>query len=584
MKQSIVSSARGVLFPIARSIRFVARFQRVVICFCFSVMISASNTAAQTKFEAIIEDVNAAQSGIDFIHTDGQNGKRYMIETVIGSLALFDYDNDGRIDIYFINESALPGSNLDDVPRNRLYRNLGDWRFADVTDSSGLGDTGYGMGVVVGDYDQDGDADVSISNFGCNAFYVNQGDGTFREDGVASQLTGPSRVGAGNSFFDMDNDGDLDLYCASYVHFRFEDHRVRTINGHEFNTGPNDYPPAADFLYRNEGDGTFKDVSEESGITLQVAPGMGVLAADLDSDGDVDVFVANDQKANYLLTNDGNGHFQFDELLAGVAFDRTGKANGNMGVEYADVDGDLRLDLLTTTYQQEMPVYYRCINNGIFSDETNLARIDTTLTAHVTWGIGAVDFDNDGDRDLFFACGHFLDNIRFIDDRTAVKVANYLLANDGSGHFTNVTSKSGSAMRVVESSRGAGFDDLDNDGDVDFVVLNVNAAPSLGKTVTNKQNDSISLTLIGTKSNRDAIGSKIFVTSASGKRQMQVAVAGRGYESSYGSRMYFGSKDRIEWIELVWPGGLREKFARTSDWMHLVEGTGTPIDQDSQAK
>ncbi|MCY2980865.1 MAG: CRTAC1 family protein [Planctomycetota bacterium] len=554
--------------------------KRIVIAlgvFAPCIWIPTPIVSGQTKFGATIADVAAAECGIDFNHTDGQSGKRYMVETVIGSLALFDYDNDGLIDIYFVDGAALPGSNLDYVPSNRLYRNLGNWRFVDVTKESGLGDRGYGMGVVVGDYDQDGDADVFVSNFGHNAFYVNQGDGTFLEQSKTCGIWGPMRVGAGNSFFDMDNDGDLDLYGASYVHFQFDEHKVRIINGYEFHTGPNDYRPAADFLYRNDGDGKFTDVSESSGITKQIAPGMGVLAADFDDDNDIDLFVANDQQPNFLLTNDGTGRFQFDELLAGVAFDRTGKANGNMGVEYADLDGDLQLDLITTTYQEEMPVYYRRNQPGLFTDATNLARLDTTLTAHVTWGVGAVDFDNDGDRDLFFACGHFLDNIRFIDDRTSVKVANYLLVNDGKGRFRNASKEAGSALQVIESSRGAGFDDLDNDGDVDFVIVNVNAAPSLGRTDSNTGNDRLSLRLIGTTGNRDAVGSTVWVTTVSGKKQVQATIAGRGYESHYGSRLYFGSgDDKMATIEVKWPSGLVETFARHGDSMVLIEGQSSP--------
>ncbi len=445
---------------------------------------AASNSVlAQVGIDCRIETVPNAQCGIDFVHTDGGSGKRYIMESVVGSLALFDYDGDGFVDIYFMNGAPLPGAIIEPAPTNRLYRNNGDWTFTDVTQQAGVGDLGYGMGVVVGDYDQDGDADLFMSNFGYNVLYANNGDGTFLNVTAISGLAGPSRFGAGNAFFDMDSDGDLDLYCASYVDFQYSDYKIRTIAGYEFHTGPIDYRPAADFLYRNESNGLFTDVTAESGLSELRAPGMGVLAADFDSDGDQDVFVANDQQANYLLINDGQGHFQEDGIVAGVAFDRNGRANGNMGVDYADLDGDQLLDLITTDYQDEMPVLYQALGMGYFIDSTNVARIDPGLQAHVNWGIGAVDFDNDADRDVYIACGHFLDNIRFIDDRTDVKVSDYLLANDGRGRFTNVTNSAGSLFARIESSRAAGFDDFDNDGDMDVVVLNFNASPSLGRTL-----------------------------------------------------------------------------------------------------
>ncbi|MGN6135259.1 MAG: CRTAC1 family protein [Aureliella sp.] len=533
---------------------------------------------AQTGLKARIDEVPPLQAGIDFVHFDGASGRRYIVETVLGSLALFDYDNDGLIDIYFVNGAALPGTRLPAAAvTNRLYKNNGNWHFTDVTDASGLGDAQYGMGVVVGDVDQDGDADVFLSNFGKNTFYVNQGDGTFLESSQAWGVSGSSRFGAGNALLDMEGDGDLDLYCASYVEFDYSQHKTRTIAGHEFHTGPNDYRPAVDYLYRNNGDGTFSDVSAWSGIAQLRAPGMGVLSADFDDDRDMDIFVANDQKPNFLLLNNGRGQFSDEGLLAGVAVDRLGRSNGNMGVDYADFNGDGLLDLVTTTYQDEMPVLYQAVSPGLFSDVTNVARIDSTLNAHVKWGVGGIDFDNDADRDLFIACGHFLDNIRVIDDRTDVKVVNYLLANDGRGRFTNVTRSAGSALSVVESTRSVGFDDLDNDGDVDFVALNVAARPTLGRTEPAQAGRGVWVALVGTVSNRDAVGAKIVAVSESGKRQTQVATAGKGYESDYGKRLYFGTGgESLVRFEVWWPSGLKESFRAEGPATLLVEGRSAP--------
>lgn len=530
---------------------------------------------AQTNFDARITNMDPTACGIDFVHTDGSGGQRYIVETVLGSLALFDYDEDGLIDIYFVNGAALRGTTLSTTPKNRLYKNNGNWSFTDVTDASGLGDTQYGMGVVVGDYDQDGDGDVFLSNFGTNAFYINEGDGTFTERTEASGLHSARRFGAGNTFFDMDSDGDLDLYCASYVVFDYTQHKTRTIAGHQFHTGPNDYEPAAHYLFRNDGDGTFSNVSAWAGISQRREPGMGVLSADFDEDGDMDVFVANDQKPNFLWVNQGDGRFIDDALLAGVAVDRSGNSNGNMGVDYADFNGDRLLDLVTTTYQDEMPVLYQAISPGVFSDSTNIARIDPALLPHVKWGVGGVDFDNDGDRDLFVGCGHFLDNIRFIDDRTSVKVTNFLLANDGRGRFTNVTKSAGSALQVIESTRGVGFDDLDNDGAVDIVALNVNARPTIGRTQPVHADRGAAVRLIGTVSNRDAVGAKVEAVGTTGLIQTQVASSGKGYESYYGKRIYFGTGGKgVVRYNIVWPNNKKESFEYTGSTMTLVEGAG----------
>lgn len=548
---------------------FIGR-QGVSVLFALLFHFTASG---QTSFDARIMDLGPSLTGINFVHTDGSSGRHYMVETVIGSIAIFDYDNDGLLDLYFINGAPLLGTKTSYEPKNQLYRNNGDWTFTDVTDLAGVGDLQYGMGVVVGDYDQDGDADLFLSNFGTNVFYVNQGDGTFYEQTQTSGLVSAKRVGAGNCFFDMDNDGDLDLFCATYVEFDYPINKTRLISGYQFHTGPNDYAPAKHTLFRNNGDGSFEDVSAWSGIGQLRSPGMGVLGADFDYDGDIDLFIANDQKPNFLLVNDGTGKFLEEGLLRGLALDRLGRSNGNMGADYADFDGDGLLDLVTTTYQEEMPVLYQAVGAGLFTDSTNIARIDTSLNSHVKWGVGGIDFDNDGDRDLFIACGHFLDNIRFIDDRTDVKVTNYLLANDGQGHFSNVTKYAGSALQIIESSRGAGFDDLDNDGDVDLAVLNINASPTIGRNDSPETHHRYSLRLIGVNVNRDAFGAKIVAISTSGKTQTQILTSARGYESSYGVRLYFGSgTEAISKYQVTWPNGTKESFDCKAPFMTIIEG------------
>ncbi len=379
-----------------------------------------------------------------------------------------------------------------------------------MTAHAGVAKPIYGMGVVAADYDEDGDVDLYVSNFGQNILYRNNGDGTFSEATQACGLTMRDKVGAGCAFLDMDRDGDLDLYVGSYVEFSLDKHKPKMIGKHAFHPGPTDYPPSPDTLFRNNGDGTFSDVTAAAGIDKQVSYSMGLVAFDIDEDGDTDIFVGNDQRPNTLWINDGTGKFEDQAVLAGVAVDRTGKPNGNMGVEIGDVNGDGLIDIFTTTYQDEMPVLYLNVGAGQFLDQTNVLQIDRRLLPHVKWGCGLVDFDNDGDLDMYIACGHFMDNIQYIDDRTAVKVRDFVLENRG-GKFVNVTSQVGSGLNIVQSSRGAAFDDFDNDGDIDVVVLNTNARPSILRNDSRSSSRSLALKLIGTGDNRAAVGAQVEV-------------------------------------------------------------------------
>jgi len=526
--------------------------------------------SAQTQ----LMDVSS-QCGIDFVHTDGSSGKHYIVESVVCGLALLDFDNDGFIDIYFLNGAPLPGTEVTEQPTHVLYRNNGDFTFTDVTVAAGLGDTGYGMGVVAGDYDQDGDWDLYVSNFGQNVLYRNNGDGTFRNVTADTMPTMSDKFGAGCSFLDIDADGDLDLYAASYVQFSYDKHITRMIGKHQFHPGPTDYPPSPDTLFLNQGDGTFVDISQQSGIAKIATTSMGVLAFDADDDGDVDIVVVNDQMPNSLLINDGHGNFSDEGVPSGLALDRTGKANGNMGIECADLDGDGLVDLFTTTYQDEMPVLYKNLDGGLFLDSTNIARIDNSLFPHVNWGCGLVDFDNDSDKDIFIACGHFMDNIQYIDDRTTVKVRNYLLQNDGKGRFANITKEAGSGLAIVESSRGAAFDDLDNDGDIDCVVVNANGAPSILRNDSPRDNNSIAIQLIGTNSNRMGIGAKVTVVTRS-LSQVGHVIAGRGYQSHYGTKLHFGlGKDVPKEVQVRWSSGKTESFTVPMDSRSLVFTEGS---------
>lgn len=526
-------------------------------------------------------DVTKA-TGITFEHFDGGSGEGYIVEAGTAGLALFDYDQDGWIDIYFLNGGALQGTELETPPKNALYRNNGDWTFTDVTDSAGVGDTGHGMGVAAGDFDNDGDEDLYINNFGPNVFYRNNGDGTFSDVTEQTGTVNGNQFGAGVCFFDMDVDGDLDLYVANYVDFTYDNHVPIVIEGHSFKAGPQYYQPITDTLYRNNGDGTFTDVSESSGIASVPGPSMGIIATDYDEDGDLDVFVCNDNRPNYLWQNDGTGKFQEVAVITGVAYDFDGKRNASMGVDCGDYDNDGRIDIFLTDWQSEMPVLYRNLGGGLFEDVTSTARITNELFPHVHWGTGLVDFDNDGDKDLFVACGHF-DEIEKIDDRTTKKVHNYLLLNQGGGLFADISATAGSGMSVVESSRGAAFDDLDNDGDIDVVVLNSAAPPTILRNDSSSENNWLRVRLQDPQGNRYGIGSRITVRRDDQETQVAEVYCGRGYQSDYGREVTFGlgkSKSTIE-VDVRWPDNHSERFKIDAEHINkrliLQRGSGENV-------
>jgi len=515
-----------------------------------------------------------ADTGIEFIHTDGGGGKKYIVQTVVAGLATFDYNNDGWVDIYFLNSSPNPGSTFEVSPRNALYKNNGDWTFTDVTQESGVGDTGYGLGVVTGDYDNDGDQDLYVNNFGPNHMYQNNGDGTFT-DVTTRSGTECDLVGSGAAFLDIENDGDLDLYVANYVDFSYETNIVDKIGDVEFSTGPKSYPPVADVLFRNNGDGTFTDISKASGIASVAGPGMGLVVCDYDDDGDSDIFVCCDYAANQLFRNDGQGHFEEVALISGTAYDNVGNTSGSMGVDVGDYNLDGKLDFYMTTFSGELSTLYENLGGGLFQVMSGPSGASASTSPHVKWGTTFADFDHDTDDDLFVANGHFWANARNVDDRTAVKVPNAYLENNGKGLYTDVSNQSGTGMAVMESSKGAAFDDLDNDGDLDVVILNANAKPTILRNELKTARPSVQISLVGTDSNRDGVGARITLETNTTTQQAEVR-RGRGYQSSYGDRTHFGLGDNltIHIIEISWPSGTKDRIENppVSKFLKITEG------------
>jgi hypothetical protein len=515
---------------------------------------------AQAEPPIVLRDVTA-QSGVSFRHTDGSSGRYYLIESVASGMATFDYDGDGLVDIYFLNGRPLPGATADREPTNALYRNLGGFRFADVTAEAGVGDPGFGLGVAVGDYDNDGYPDLYCNNFGLNVCYRNGGDGTFAD---ATQQTGTARgetAGAGANFLDMDADGDLDLFVSNYVRFSFEVQQQRFIMGMRRYPAPRFHQQQSNTLFRNEGAETFSDVTRESGIGDHVGPGMGTVSLDFDNDGDVDIFVCNDTTPDFLFANDGRGHFEEVGLLAGVALNASGLALGSMGADSGDYDRDGWLDLFVTDYQGEPPALYRNLGDGLWEDVATRVGADAGSFGYVKWGCGFVDFDNDGDKDIFFACGHTEDNVDLTDRRTSYVCRPILLRNTGDGRFVNVSDTSGDGLKVPIVGRGVCFDDLDNDGRVDVVILSSRRPAVVLRNESETGNHWLQLQLRGVKSNRDGVGARIKVV-AGDLAQIDEVHSGRGYQSHFGSRLHFGlgPQSKVDRVEVHWPGGDVEFF------------------------
>jgi hypothetical protein len=500
------------------------------------------------------------QCGISFRHTDGSGGQYYIVETVASGLATFDYDGDGLIDIYFLNGRPLRGTKWQGPPpTNRLYRNLGGFRFADVTDKAGVGDAGYGLGVAVGDYDNDGLPDIYVNNYGPNVLYRNNGDATFTDVTQTAGVGRGDKVGAGANFLDIDGDGDLDLFVANYIVFTYENNVTTTVRGTPWYSGPRSFPKQPNQLFRNDGNGVFTEISAESGIGAHAGAGMGTIALDYDNDGRTDIFVCNDEYWSFLFHNEGAGKFKEVALAAGASCNFAGEPVSGMGADAADYDHDGRPDLFMTDFRGQNPILYKNLGKGAFEDVTMQTGAAAGSFAHVKWGCGFVDFDNDGHPDLFIGCGPLGEYSSTIDlalFREASEVAPVVLRNTGDGKFVNVSNSSGDVSRLKLVARGVAFDDLDNDGRVDVVILNSNRPATLLRNESATGNHWIQIRLHGVKTNRDGVGAQVKVVAGDLVQTAEVH-SGRSYQSHCGSRLHFGlgKHDRVDRIEVRWIGG-----------------------------
>jgi hypothetical protein len=522
-------------------------------------------------------------SGIDFVHANGKSGRYYFIETVASGGGFIDYDGDGDLDVYLLNGCAIPGFQPDHRLSSKLYRNNGNRTFTDVTDQAGVGNEGrYGMGLAVGDYDNDGDDDLFVTNFGENVLYRNNGDGTFTDFTAQSRLKTAINplFSTSATFFDYDRDGDLDLYVCAYVDFTFENNRRCVRDGLQSYCDPDAYSGMPDMLYRNNGDGTFTDVSEEAGVANPAGKGLGVVCGDYDGDGWPDIFVANDRVPNFLYRNNRDGTFTDVALLAGVAFGEDGVARAGMGADFGDYDHNGALDIYVTNFSHEPNSLFRNNGNGTFTETTFGAGLGNPTLLYLAFGTAFFDYDNDGWPDLFAANGHVIDNIEQFEQSVTYEENNQLFRNTGQGRFIEVSASAGAPFSVRRVHRGAAFGDVDNDGDVDILVTSVNDRPQLLINNGEKAGNSLLIGTVGVQSARNGVGARITVFSGTLEQTREVK-SGYSFMSSNDFRVHFGLRDytKADSIRVVWPGGSEDRLydIQADQWITIKEREGVVL-------
>jgi hypothetical protein len=521
------------------------------------------SVAGQSADSAIVFENTIKASKIDFLLKNSVSPQRYSIETMTGGVAVFDYNNDGLLDIFFTNGAEIPSLKKSNSSfHNKLFRNNGDGTFTDVTEKAGLAGVGYSMGVAAGDYDNDGFVDLYVTGFNCNQLFHNNGDGTFTDRTERAGVSGvlksskPWSVAAG--WIDYNNDGLLDLFVVNYLNYSLSTaHSCKTGNIVDY-CSPDEYRGTPNILYRNNGDGTFTDVSQQSHISQYLGKGMGVAFADYDGDGFTDIFISNDSIPNFLLHNNGDGTFTDVALLAGVAYNENGKAVAGMGTDFRDIDNDGLPDIfLTAMYGDSFPLY-RNPGKGQFEDVTETTGIAAMTTRFTAWGTGIFDFDNDGNKDIFAAGSAILDNSMEVNHKP-YPLPNFLFRNLGNRRFKDVSGEAGAGFSVPAAHRGAAFGDLNNDGKIDIVVTVLNGEPQLLMNRSQNHNHWIILKLIGVADNRDGLGTRVKITTANGV-QYNEATTAVGYNSSSDKRVYFGLQNAtvVDQIKLVWPTGVKQ--------------------------
>ena len=531
---------------------------------CFAVNAAAEGSAFVTYVDVTEE------AGIHFRHVDGRSGRKYLPETLGSGAAFLDYDGDGDMDLYIVNGADLPGSETVPAPTNALYRNDGTGRFEDVTTLAGVGHTGYGVGCAVGDYDNDGDPDIYITNLGANTLYRNDGDGTFKDVTTLAGV-GDSRWGTSCAFVDFDGDGLLDLYIVNYMLFSPDRHTPHLTQGIPTYASPVDqvagvsFASETDALYRNVGDGTFVDVTATAGISPG-GLGLAVAVGDIDDDGDPDLHIANDMEPDVLYRNNGDGSFTNVAPFAGVAYDQHGMPGSGMGASFADLDGDGRLDLVASNAASAPAFVFHNDGLGMFSDVSFSSGVGGPTLPRFQWAAEVFDADNDGMSDIYIASGHLQDNVALFTYES-YRQPDQLLRGVGAGVFVDASAEAGITAATDDVSRAVAVGDIDSDGDLDLFLNNSNGPAKLLRNEGGDRAHWLMFHVEGTTGPRDGAGARVRVV-AGGVSQVREARSGAGYLSQSDPRLHFGigSHKAAELVEVRWPGGavttLRDVAAR----------------------
>jgi len=547
---------------------------------------SSDQSATSTQAPAKFTDVTAAL-GINFEYLASHTSKKYLIETMGSGVALFDYDNDGRLDIFVVNGAPLS----DPTPKgtvppksgpkywNRLYHQKRDGTFEDVTEKAGLAGTGYGMGVAVGDYDNDGFEDLYVTAYGGNKLYHNNGDGTFTDVTEKAGVAG-SGWSTSAAWVDLDNDGRLDLVVLRYLQWDFDDIWCgERKEGHRAYCHPDAFHAISPLVYHNDGNGHFTEVSRQLGLAAP-GKGLGIGLADYDRDGHIDIFVANDSIPEFLYHNKGDGTFEDVALSSGVAVDGEGHTYAGMGVDFADYNNDGLPDLVVTDLASQMYALYRNNGDGTFTYDSYPSGLGRMTMAHSGWGVRFIDYDNDGWKDLLITQGHDLDTIQLNSPNLRYREPMLLARNTGQ-KFVDVSSQSGDIFQKAWVGRGLALGDIDNDGRLDVVVTGNDGALYVLHNATPAQNHWLTLLLIGHKSNRDAIGAEVKITTAMGIQMATVTTAG-SYLSSSDKRVHFGlGPEKTATVEIRWPTGIHQtiKNVAADQILRVDEPSTEPVEK-----
>jgi hypothetical protein len=521
-----------------------------------ALLIAAANTAGN------FVDITAA-SHVQFRNVATHTSKKYLIETMGSGVALFDYDNDGRLDIFLVNGAPLGDPTAKGaIPEktgpkywNRLFHQKADGAFEDVTEKTGLQGIGYGMGVAVGDYDNDGNEDLYVTAYGGNKLYHNNGNGTF-SDATEKAGVGGSGWSTSAAWVDLDQDGLLDLVVLRYMRWDFDDIWCgEHAPGHRAYCHPDTFPPVAPLVYHNDGNGRFTEAAQKSGLA-KPAKGLGIAIADYDRDGRIDLFIANDSMPEFLYHNEGKGTFEERGLMSEVAVDGDGRTYAGMGVDFADYNNDRLPDLVVDDLANQMYALYQNTGDGAFNYTTPGSGIGRMTQLHSGWGLRFLDYDNDGWKDLLIAQGHDLDTVELNFPSLHYREPMLLARNNGKT-FADVSAASGNVFHQAWVGRGLATGDLDNDGRVDAVVTTNDGPAYVIRNETSTHNHWLTLKLIGHKSNRDGIGAEVKITSAKGAQYGTVTTAS-SYLSSSDKRVHFGlgAETIAQTIEIRWPNGI----------------------------